>query len=174
MTTWTPTEQTELERGGRLDILHDGHAGDPVIEWGADVDAPEVAAWKAGDVYGWMLLDDDGDIVDSCWGYYGGPDSPTWAFMVGEGRDAWQRELELRDQRAGVAPSSELEGELLELVRQRAGDDDSDGEVMAELRDCVNDYIGGYGITTMEPVADLIDYRALLVRLRRKVAGKDG
>ena len=172
MTTWNATEQIELEQGGRLDICHDGDAGDPVVEWGADPASPEVAAWKAGDTFGWMLLDDDGDIIDSCWSYYGGPDSSTWDYMIKCGRDAWTLELGKRAERAGAAPADDLEAQLLGIVRERdEGDEgDSDGEIAGELRDAVDDFIGRDAATAS--VARLIEYRQLVGRLRNKISGK--
>lgn len=31
----------------------------------------EIGAWMWGDVYGWVIEDDNGEDIDSCWGYYG-------------------------------------------------------------------------------------------------------
>lgn len=53
----------------------------------------EYAAYCFGDVYGFVidLIDDEGDIVDedieSCWGFYGAHDSPTWDYMINSAKE---------------------------------------------------------------------------------------
>jgi len=36
----------------------------------------EISAYASGEVYGYVILDEDGEHVDSCWGYYGEYDYP--------------------------------------------------------------------------------------------------
>lgn len=41
-----------------------------VKEW-LKSEVEEYNAYLTGNVWGWVVKDEDGDIVDSCWGYYG-------------------------------------------------------------------------------------------------------
>jgi hypothetical protein len=50
-----------------------------VLEKVEDLLRSEAKIWGAyvsGDVYGYMVLDDDGEVLDSCWGFYGDYDYP--------------------------------------------------------------------------------------------------
>lgn len=64
--------------------------------------AAEIAtygAWANGEVYGWVALDDDGETIESCWGYVGDDNFPH---MISEARaeiDAWADE---RDETANA------------------------------------------------------------------------
>lgn len=49
------------------------------------------AAWNYGDVYGYLITDpedEDGDPLDSCWGFYGEYMSHAWNDMIAEARNA--------------------------------------------------------------------------------------
>lgn len=60
-------------------------------------------AWLSDDVYGWVTRDQEGEVIDSCWGYYGYDENKE--HMIQEGKDSireyWRREIERhRKQRA--------------------------------------------------------------------------
>jgi hypothetical protein len=84
----------------RIEIHHDQDAGNPADEWD-NYSAEEVEAWRYGQVFGWVVTRaDTGDLVDSCWGYYGGPDSETWNYMIQQARDQvdHERKKDAREQ----------------------------------------------------------------------------
>lgn len=52
-----------------FDLKAPGHDIRESLERDADL----FGAWAFGDVYGFTLEDDSGDVLDSCWGFYGCP-----------------------------------------------------------------------------------------------------
>ena len=51
-----------------------GHVTPQTIEWTKHALKMEVAeydSWLRGECYGYMLTDENGDEIDSCWGFYG-------------------------------------------------------------------------------------------------------
>ncbi len=71
--------------------LHvDCDAGDPRETWDAAALSREVvAAYEAGEVFGWVVRH-GGAVIDSCWGYYG-----ETVYPMDEARDAARYELGL-------------------------------------------------------------------------------
>lgn len=73
----------------------------------------------AGEVYGWVVVDDYGDILESCWGYYGETDYP-----MTEARDAAraihaersQRDADAAQRRADIIRTARHAGILVERV----------------------------------------------------------
>jgi hypothetical protein len=50
--------------------------------------------WAWGDVYGYVVEDEDGETLDSCWGYYGDYKSSEWEYMLSEARSAVDYRIE--------------------------------------------------------------------------------
>lgn len=58
------------KNGYSVAIYADEHAEDPRIMfdyW----DESEVTAWEQGEVFGYVVEDQYGEHIDSCWGFYG-------------------------------------------------------------------------------------------------------
>ena len=64
-----PVEVIEVESAKAL-LYYDTDAEDPRKAFDFYSEA-EVQAWEAGEVFGWTILDRTGEVVDSCWGFYG-------------------------------------------------------------------------------------------------------
>lgn len=70
-----------VERWGRMagyyfEAMPTPPSGAPVLIHGPESiadDMPTVLAWLRGDVYGVVLTSPDGEIADSCWGFYNYP-----------------------------------------------------------------------------------------------------
>lgn len=52
-------------------FVKDGKDWKEVAKEAMDAGSKSIGAWMWGDVYGWVVEDEEGDQVDSCWGYYG-------------------------------------------------------------------------------------------------------
>ena len=61
---------TEEHVGFTIEYHQDTDAGDPREEFGEDCGEADVRAWEAGEVFGFVILDDSKRHVDSCWGFY--------------------------------------------------------------------------------------------------------
>jgi len=44
--------------------------------------------WANGNVYGYVVEDADGEVVDSCWGFYAGYEDEEWKYMISEATKA--------------------------------------------------------------------------------------
>lgn len=55
-------------------------------------------AWADGEVYGYVVKDEDGEVVDSCWGYYG-DDGEKEARREAESYIAWKIEDDQKQER---------------------------------------------------------------------------
>ena len=86
-----PIETVEIDDEHTTEVYYEQDAGDPSREWD-NYSEDEVQAWRDGEVYGYCLTR-NGEAVGGCWGYYGGPDSRTWRYMLDCARDeaGWDR-----------------------------------------------------------------------------------
>jgi hypothetical protein len=80
-------------------------------------------AYVAGEVYGWVALDPEGDTIQSCWGFYGDDEIEEDGYAYGEALDAVMGE---RGRRAGIAAkaaqeAAEDEAEIADLVLAEIG-----------------------------------------------------
>lgn len=51
--------------------------------------------WMTGDVYGWTVETEDGEVLDSCWSYFGfDAKDGTKDYIIGEARASAQSEIE--------------------------------------------------------------------------------
>ena len=52
-------------------FVENGKDWKEVAKEAMDAGSKSIGAWMWGDVYGWVVEDEEGDHIDSCWGYYG-------------------------------------------------------------------------------------------------------
>lgn len=64
---------SEEYQGFTIEIHYDTDAEDPRI-WFDFWDDEQVQHWIDGEVYGFVVKDEWGEFIDSCWGYYEDPD----------------------------------------------------------------------------------------------------
>lgn len=58
-----------------------------------------LCAWANGSIFGYVVEDSDGEVIDSCWGYVGEAD-----YCFQEGINAADAEADRRDARAALVP----------------------------------------------------------------------
>ena len=95
-----------------------------------DAGSKSIGAWMWGDVYGWSIEDEEGDNIDSCWGYYGDEEID---YMISEAKNNIDSYIARREK--------EYE-ERLEKVKTNI--DKLKGKIFIGHPDCflVDDYFG--------------------------------
>lgn len=111
-------------------FVENGKDWKKVAKEAMDAGSKSIGAWMWGDVYGWVTEDDEGDQIDSCWGYYGDDEID---YMISEAKNNID---------SYIARREEEHEERLKKVK--ANIDKLKGKIFIGHPDCflVDDYFG--------------------------------
>lgn len=128
-----PDQEWDVSRCGAVLIDTDRQCwGESPVDWDA-LAKGYVEEWNqylSGDVYGYKVLDEDGEAVDSCWGYYGREYVKEEALSVAKFLDAQREEKEKEFEAFCETLDEERLDELVhELKAQEASGINNNGKV---------------------------------------------